>query len=123
MLPLGRCCHWADANIGQGVSDKIPQGVVVVGLVASVHTATTKQPVGLRVWGVVGRGVPAIHATMLHSLTSVNASPRSNTESPKVKRLDMDERMVLLVTLVAARLELKENCAANQSGATCDWWW
>lgn len=62
---------------------------------------------------------PAMHARMLMSLVTVNTSPSSSTERPKVKREEVEERMVLLVTLVAERLRLKVSCAANHRGATC----
>ncbi len=65
---------------------------------------------------------PAIHANMLNSFVTVNTSPRSNTDNPNVNKLDVEDRMVLLVTLVAERLRLNVNCAANHNGATyvCD---
>ena len=58
---------------------------------------------------------PAIDA----NFTAVNVSFSSIHDKPKVKRLEVEDKMVLEVTLVIERLKLNVSCAANQIGATC----
>lgn len=53
------------------------------------------------------------------NLTAMNVSFSNMHDKPKVKRLEVEDNIVLEVTLVIERLKLNVSCAANQIGATC----
>ena len=63
--------------------------------------------------------VPSIRETMQPSLKYVNRSESITTENRNVNSDDVELRMVLDVTDVAASEALKVSCAKNHSGATC----
>lgn len=56
---------------------------------------------------------------MKASFHSVNASASRPTANRNVKSAEVEDRMVLLVTLVMDSEELKVNWARYQRGATC----
>ena len=60
-----------------------------------------------------------MQARMNPSFWAVKRSRRTMQEAPKVKREEVELRMVLEVTDVLDRLRLKVHCARNHSGATC----
>lgn len=57
-----------------------------------------------------------MHTRMLASLEGTNGSRSSHTDKPNVNREEVEDRMVLLVTLVRPRLTLKHSWARNHRG-------
>lgn len=59
-----------------------------------------------------------MHVKIDTNLNVVNLSPSRMHERPKVNKLEVEDNIVLEVTLVNVRLKLNVSWAANQRGAT-----
>lgn len=71
----------------------------------------------LCVSAVVTKAVPTINNSRYASFLRVKASPRNTTEKMNVNNTEVEERIVLLVTLVSSKEVLNVSWARYQRGA------